>query len=115
MAIRSDFFPGKTGGPGPAAHEPGRDGSQSYAASLIERLGPAAARRIQRRAKARAAGPESPGPAAGEARMHRAADLGTRGASGPLPHLDAIQSSFGAHDVSGIKAHTDDAARAGAS
>ncbi|MBA3818590.1 MAG: DUF4157 domain-containing protein, partial [Deltaproteobacteria bacterium] len=28
-----------------------------------------------------------------------------RGAAQPLPHLDLIQSSFGSHDVSGIRAH----------
>lgn len=31
---------------------------------------------------------------------------GIAGAAGPLPHLDAIQRSFGHHDVSGVKAHT---------
>jgi hypothetical protein len=30
---------------------------------------------------------------------------GTSGAGGSLPHLDAIQRSFGAHDVSGVQAH----------
>jgi hypothetical protein len=28
------------------------------------------------------------------------------GAGSPLPHLDAIQRSFGSHDVSGVQAHT---------
>jgi hypothetical protein len=32
------------------------------------------------------------------------------GAGGPLPHLDAIQASFGRYDVSGVRAHTDGAA-----
>src|SRR4051794_6855933 len=44
--------------------------------------------------------------------VHEAARLGTSGASGPLPHLDTIQRSFGKHDVSGVAAHTDDAAAA---
>lgn len=35
------------------------------------------------------------------------ATTGLRGPSGPLPHLDAIQSSFGKHDVSEVRAHTD--------
>ena len=38
---------------------------------------------------------------------------GIAGVAGPLPHLDAIQRSFGHHDVSGVKAHTGaEAARA---
>jgi hypothetical protein len=46
--------------------------------------------------------------------IHEAARLGTGGASGRLPHLGAIQRSFGAHDLSGVAAHTDGAAAAGA-
>src|SRR5262245_13684188 len=46
--------------------------------------------------------------------VHRAAAEGTSGAAGQLPHLDAIQRSFGRHDVSEIKAHTDSAAATGA-
>ncbi|HVV87590.1 MAG TPA: DUF4157 domain-containing protein, partial [Kofleriaceae bacterium] len=46
--------------------------------------------------------------------VHAAAADGTRGAGAALPHLDAIQRSFGRHDVSGIRAHTDDAAARGA-
>jgi hypothetical protein len=42
--------------------------------------------------------------------VHAAADAGTRGAGGPLPHLALIQRSFGRHDVTGIQAHTDGAA-----
>ena len=30
---------------------------------------------------------------------------GLQGGAGPLPHLDTIQASFGAHDVSGVGAH----------
>jgi hypothetical protein len=43
-----------------------------------------------------------------------AASHGVSGAGGRLPHLEAIQRSFGSHDVSGITAHTDGAATAGA-
>ncbi|HEX8144703.1 MAG TPA: DUF4157 domain-containing protein [Pyrinomonadaceae bacterium] len=34
------------------------------------------------------------------------ASEGISGAAGTLPHLDAIQKSFGRHDVSGVAAHT---------
>jgi hypothetical protein len=38
--------------------------------------------------------------------VHEAAAAGVQGGGGPLPHLDAIQRSFGeAHDVSGVRAH----------
>jgi hypothetical protein len=43
-----------------------------------------------------------------------AADRGTSGAGGSLPHLDPIQKAFGHHDVTGIQAHTDASAAAGA-
>jgi len=42
--------------------------------------------------------------------VQAAADLGIDGAAGQLPHLETIQSSFGTHDVSQVKAHTDTAA-----
>ena len=42
--------------------------------------------------------------------VHEAAGRGVRGGGSSLPHLDRIQASFGAHDISGIKAHTDGAA-----
>jgi len=51
---------------------------------------------------------------AASAAVHAAAKKGISGAGGPLPHLDAIQKSFGKHDVSHIQAHTDGAAAAGA-
>jgi hypothetical protein len=44
--------------------------------------------------------------------VHQTAAAGVSGSGGPLPHLDAIQSSFGKHDVSGVSAHTDGAAAA---
>ncbi|MCW5801791.1 MAG: DUF4157 domain-containing protein [Deltaproteobacteria bacterium] len=46
--------------------------------------------------------------------VHYAAAHGISGSSGPLPFLAQIQRSFGAHDVSQVKAHTDATAAAGA-
>ncbi|HSK03531.1 MAG TPA: DUF4157 domain-containing protein [Kofleriaceae bacterium] len=46
----------------------------------------------------------------GAAGVHETAAAGISGAGGALPHLDAIQQSFGGHDVSGVSAHTDGAA-----
>ena len=43
-------------------------------------------------------------------RVHEAAAEGLQGASTSLPHLDAIQHSFGGYDVSGVKAHVGGAA-----
>lgn len=40
------------------------------------------------------------------------ASEGITGPAGSLPHLDAIQQSFGSHDVSGVEAHTDERATA---
>ena len=45
-----------------------------------------------------------PGGAA-EGDVHAAAQRGIQGAGGPLPHAEAIQASFGSHDVSGVQAH----------
>src|SRR5688500_17392073 len=45
--------------------------------------------------------------------VHAAAEHGTSGNSTARPYLDTIQRAFGAHDVSGVKAHTDAAASAG--
>lgn len=53
----------------------------------------------------------SPG---GAEAVQKAAERGTSGAGGPLPHGKAIQRAFGRHDVSGVKAHTDGAAAEGA-
>ena len=44
------------------------------------------------------------GEAAGD--VQNAAARGVQGSGAQLPHLDKIQASFGAHDVSGIQAHT---------
>ena len=40
--------------------------------------------------------------------------MGIGGTSGPLPHLEKIQKSFGRHDVTGVVAHTGPQATAGA-
>ena len=45
------------------------------------------------------------GEGAGGDAVHRAAAHGTQGAGGPLPHMEAIQRSFGGHDVGGVQAH----------
>lgn len=42
--------------------------------------------------------------------VHSTAAQGISGSGGSLPHLDAIQMSFGHHDVSSVQAHTDSAA-----
>ena len=42
--------------------------------------------------------------------LQRTVDEGFSGPSRTLPHMDAIQASFGRHDVSGIRAHTGAAA-----
>jgi hypothetical protein len=51
---------------------------------------------------------------AGSSDVHALAAHGISGNSGALPFLDRIQSSFGAHDVSHVQAHTDGAASEGA-
>lgn len=47
-------------------------------------------------------------------RVHEAAAHGTSGPAGVFPYLDVIQRSFGGHNVSHVKAHTDGQAAAGA-
>ncbi len=37
--------------------------------------------------------------------VHAHAEAGTKGGGGSLPHLDAIQQSFGGHDVSSVQAY----------
>lgn len=44
--------------------------------------------------------------------VHAAADAGVAGPGSSLPFADRIQSLFGAHDVSGVRAHTGAAATA---
>ncbi len=43
--------------------------------------------------------------------VHQAAAHGIQGVGGTIPHLPAIQQSFGSHDVSSIQAHTGNAAK----
>lgn len=45
------------------------------------------------------------------ASVHAAADQGIAGPGGALPFGDQIQASFGSHDISGVRAHTDGAAQ----
>lgn len=47
--------------------------------------------------------------------VHEAASAGISGDARELPHLDKIQASFGTHDVSSVKAHSDERASAAAS
>ena len=49
---------------------------------------------------------EETGAGGAAAGVHEAAAKGTQGSGGALPHLDAIQSAFGRHDVSGVQAFT---------
>jgi hypothetical protein len=79
---------------------------------LIDRFGPAGAQKIIQRKIAQRRAARVAEESAGQ--VQAAADRGTSGASGALPHLDAIQKSFGKHDVSKVKAHTDGAAAEGA-
>ena len=44
-------------------------------------------------------------------RVHETAAAGVAGPGGSLPHLSSIQAAFGVHDVTGVRAHTDGAAR----
>jgi hypothetical protein len=99
--------------PGPA-EDRGQDGAVPTGgalAQLLERFGPAGVQRIvQRRLRARGdqAGNGSP------EGVQKAAERGIAGTASTLPHADAIQKSFGKHDVSGIRAHSDGAATAAA-
>jgi hypothetical protein len=45
--------------------------------------------------------------------VQQAAEEGIAGAGGPLPHLAAIQRSFGRHDVSGVEGHVGGRAETG--
>jgi len=68
---------------------------------------------VQREASPAAGATEGPAGLDPE-RVHQAAQHGTSGSGGSLPHLDRIQRSFGRHDVSGVRAHTDERAGEGA-
>lgn len=68
-----------------------------------------AQRGVQRKAVQKKEGVAGAG-ASGADDLHATAAGGVSGAGGQLPHLDAIQQSFGRHDVGGVSAHTDGAA-----
>lgn len=51
----------------------------------------------------------------GTAGIHEAAAHGLSAGGGAMPHAKEIQASFGAHDVSGVKAHVGGKAKEGAS
>jgi hypothetical protein len=54
----------------------------------------------------------APGKSARTDDIQARAGEGVAGSGGRLPFMDAIQQSFGAHDISGVRAHTDDNAQA---
>jgi len=90
------------------AHAQGVPGKRTRVQEAEQAFGGAAVvqRRARRDANAAASGDDGA--------VHAAAALGVSGAGGTLPHLDRIQSLFGRHDVSRVRAHTDGAASAGA-
>lgn len=47
--------------------------------------------------------------------VHSVADAGLGGSGERLPHFDAVQAAFSPHDLSGVKAHRDGAAKQAAS
>jgi hypothetical protein len=74
--------------------------------SLTEQLSPAPhTAAVQQKANA---------PTGDTSSVHAAAEQGIAGSSTPLPFANEIQRAFGHHDISGVQAHTDGAAAAGA-
>src|SRR5688572_1482974 len=71
--------------------EPGPDEEATFVRQSLGEIGSM----VQRRA----------GGAHETADVQQTAQAGVSGAGTPLPHLDAIQRSFGRHDVSGVSAH----------
>ncbi|HEX2572643.1 MAG TPA: DUF4157 domain-containing protein [Polyangia bacterium] len=69
---------------------------------------------MQQKTEAAQARSDGTTPGSEAEQVHDAAALGTQGPSGALPYLGPIQQAFGRHDVSHVKAHTDDQAAAGA-
>ncbi len=104
MSYGSNVSRNQAGPGGGRGHEPG--GPAVGKRSLVEAQTP-----VQRALVPAAAGAQT---GQGGGSVHEAAAHGTSGAAGALPYLGAIQASFGRHDVSGIKAHTDAPAAAGA-
>jgi Domain of unknown function (DUF4157) len=90
-------------GSSPGAHAP-LTSSALGKSTLVQSI-----QTVQRKATAKAGA--APG---AEADVHAAAADGVSGTAGRLPYRDQIQASFGAHDVSHVKAHTDEAASRGA-
>jgi hypothetical protein len=86
-------------------------GHQGPLQLLVERFGEAGANAIYKRTIQRRRATRLERESA--AQTQAAADKGISSIAGPLPHLDTIQKSFGKHDVSHVKAHTDAAAAEG--
>lgn len=80
-----------------SAHLPGK---RTLTENLFESSGAPTPAPLQRKA----AGPST------EGNVHEAAQRGIADGGSRLPHLDLIQRSFGAHDVSNVQAHTGEAA-----
>ena len=100
---QSDGFGGRAPAPAPAPFD------QPYGARTLGASGDLLVQLD--RGELRGAVAAGPDPSAA---VQAAAAHGTSGASGALPHLDTIQRAFGHHDVGGIQAHVDGAARDGA-
>jgi hypothetical protein len=92
----------RDGDAGPAVEAPHADEAAAHGDAASSK--PPAAAPVQRKETGAATAP-------GPADVHAAASQGVAGPGSALPHGDAIQRSFGAHDVSGIQAHTGDAAQ----
>ncbi|CAN5770863.1 hypothetical protein BH11MYX3_BH11MYX3_27440 [soil metagenome] len=67
---------------------------------------PETARQASNAGLRREAAVQRKGGGGAEGDVQNAAARGVQGGGGQLPHMDAIQRSFGEHDVSGIQAHT---------
>jgi hypothetical protein len=99
------------------ARTPGKQTLTSHVQLMPAESEPAAAsplRRLQLRGAEPAAGASGQSFVDGISGVHAAAAAGVSGPSSAMPHQEAIQQSFGRHDISGIAAHTDDKAAAGA-
>lgn len=86
-----------------------RHAPRSHAASSVSSSSASSARAVQRRALQASTVPTRPvqykGGGDGTAAAHADAARGIQGSGGKLPHGDAIQKSFGRHDVGQIQAH----------
>jgi hypothetical protein len=95
---RSDLDP--AGGTRTAGSSAGIPGKRTLTESLFEGSVAANPAPLQKKAS---------GPATDD-HVHEAAQRGIADGGSRLPHLDIIQRSFGAHDVSSVQAHTGEAA-----